>query len=45
MHVYFVGGLAAVIFTDTLQTVIMLIGSIFLAVLGKFISLNNLRLE
>ena len=31
---YFTGGLAAVIFTDTLQTIIMLAGSVVLAILG-----------
>ena len=34
--IYLSGGLAAVIFTDTFQTVVMLVGSIFLAVLGMY---------
>ncbi|XP_062603664.1 sodium/mannose cotransporter SLC5A10-like [Saccostrea cucullata] len=42
-----VGGLAAVIFTDTLQTIIMLIGSVVLAILGfvKVGGMNGLMVK
>ena len=33
---YFKGGLAAVIYTDTFQTGIMLIGGIILTTMGKY---------
>lgn len=35
LYYYILGGLAAVIFTDTLQTIIMLTGAISLSVLGS----------
>ena len=34
------GGLAAVIYTDTLQTVIMLIGAFVLMIVGKYCNIN-----
>lgn len=36
------GGLAAVVFTDTFQTVVMLGGAVFLASMGKLIGLGIL---
>ncbi len=38
---FLLGGLSAVIWTDFIQTILMIIGAILLAILGRYI--NNLK--
>ena len=37
------GGLAAVIYTDTLQAIIMLCGAMVLCIVGEYMATNNLK--